>query len=114
MSSINDPNSTGPTVRRYNQRMARRMARRAHIDEDGVAVCFAYNNLATCVLIGVVEDVVRYIPSIGELLEMAIIRSRSISIESSWSLSTTCTSIGIGRFTSPVSDWPHIRATPAW
>jgi len=48
------------------------MARRAHIDEDGVAVCFAYNNLATCVLIGVVEDVVRYIPSIGELLEMAI------------------------------------------
>jgi hypothetical protein len=52
--------------------MAKRMARRAHIDEQGVAVCFAYNNLLTTVLIGTVEDVVRYVPSVGELIEMAI------------------------------------------
>jgi hypothetical protein len=52
--------------------MAQRMARRAHIDEQGVAVCFAYNNLLTSVLIGVVEDVVRYVPTVGAVLEMAI------------------------------------------
>jgi hypothetical protein len=37
-----------------------------------VAVCFAYNNLLTTVLIGTVEDVVRYVPSVGDLIEMAI------------------------------------------
>jgi hypothetical protein len=52
--------------------MAQRMARRAHVNEQGLAVCFAYNNLLTSVLIGVVEDVVRYIPSIGEAIEMVI------------------------------------------
>jgi len=52
--------------------MARRVARRAGLNEQGVAVCFAYNNLLTCLLIGTVEDVVRYIPSIGGVIELAI------------------------------------------
>ena len=52
--------------------MAKRMAKRAHINEQGVAVCFAYNNLLATVLIGTVEDVVRYVPSVGDLIEMAI------------------------------------------
>jgi hypothetical protein len=72
MSTVTDPNDAGPSVRKYNQRMAQRMARRAHVDEQGVAVCFAYNNLLTSVLIGVVEDVVRYVPTVGAVLEMAI------------------------------------------
>jgi hypothetical protein len=42
------------------------------LDEQGVAVCFAYNNLLTTVLIGTVEDVVRYVPSVGDLIELAI------------------------------------------
>jgi hypothetical protein len=72
MSTFSEPNNADRSVRKYNQRMAQRMARRAHVDEQGVAVCFAYNNLLTSVLIGVVEDVVRYVPTVGELLEMAI------------------------------------------
>jgi hypothetical protein len=71
MSTIG-PSGVAPTVRRYNQRMARRIARRAHVDEQGVAVCFAFNNLVTCLLIGLVEDLVQYVPTIGSLLELAI------------------------------------------
>ena len=72
MSTPDDPNVVSLPVRRYNLRMAKRMARRARIDEQGVAVCFAYNNLLTTVLIGTVEDVVRYVPSVGGLIELAI------------------------------------------
>jgi len=72
MSAINDPDNAGLRVRKYNQRMAQRMAKRAHVDEQGVAVCFAFNNLLTALLIGGVEDVVRYIPSIGDVIELAI------------------------------------------
>ncbi len=72
MTTSGDPTDLQPQVRRYNQRMAKRVARRAHLDEPGAAVCFAFNNLLTSILIGVVEDIVRYVPSIGELLEMAI------------------------------------------
>jgi hypothetical protein len=72
MSAINDPHYAGLPVRRYNQRMAQRMARRAHLDEQGVAVCFAFNNLLTSLLIGFVEDVVRFVPTIGSLIESAI------------------------------------------
>ena len=72
MSELNDPSYGGPQVRRYNQRMAQRVARRAHVDEQGMAVCFAYNNLLTSLLIGVVEDVVRFVPTVGSVLEMAI------------------------------------------
>jgi hypothetical protein len=72
MSTPYDPNMVALPVRKYNQRMAQRMVRRAHLNEEGVAVCFAYNNLVTTVLIGSVEDVVRYVPSIGGLLELAI------------------------------------------
>jgi hypothetical protein len=67
-----DSYNAGPPVRKYNQRMARRVARRAHIDEPGMAVCFAFNNLLTSLLIGVVEDIVQYIPTIGSLIELAI------------------------------------------
>jgi hypothetical protein len=52
--------------------MAQRMARRAKLQEQGVAVCFAFNNLVTTVTIGVVEDVARFIPTVGELIELAI------------------------------------------
>jgi hypothetical protein len=72
MSAINDPDYAGLQVRKYNQRMAQRMAKRAHVNEQGVAVCFAYNNLLTTLLIGGVEDVVRYVPSVGEVIELAI------------------------------------------
>jgi hypothetical protein len=72
MSDSSDPNYARPQVRQYNQRMAQRMARRAHVDERGVAVCFAFNNLLTSVLIGVVEDVARFVPAVGSVLDLAI------------------------------------------
>jgi len=72
MSAFSDTNDAGPPVRKYNQRMAQRVARRANVNEQGAAVCFAFNNLLTSVLIGVVEDVARYIPTVGALLDMAI------------------------------------------
>jgi hypothetical protein len=72
MNASNDPNYGALPVRRYNQRMARRVARRANVNEPGVAVCFAYNNLLTSLLIGVVEDVIRFVPTIGALIELAI------------------------------------------
>jgi hypothetical protein len=72
MSVSSDAYDAGPPVRRYNQRMAKRVARRAHVNEQGVAVCFAYNNLLTSLLIGVVEDVVQFIPAVGSLIELAM------------------------------------------
>ena len=72
MSAIDDPDYAGLQVRRYNQRMAQRMAKRARVNEQGVAVCFAYNNLLTSVLIGVVEDVTRFVPSVGSVIDLAI------------------------------------------
>jgi hypothetical protein len=72
MSNSNQPSYGNLPVRKYNQRMAQRVARRAHVNEQGVAVCFAFNNLLTSLLIGVVEDVARYIPSVGEVIELAI------------------------------------------
>ena len=72
MSAFNDPSYAGPPVRKYNQRMAQRVARRAHVNEQGVAVCFAFNNLLTSLLIGVVEDVAGYVPTVGSLIELAI------------------------------------------
>ena len=59
-------------VRPYNQRMANRMVRRAHIDgEQAVAVAFTFNNLATMITLGVIEDVARFVPAIGGLLDFA-------------------------------------------
>jgi len=72
MSALNDPSSAGRPVRRYNQRMAQRMARRAHVNEQGVAVCFAFNNLVTTLVIGVLEDVVQFVPAVGSLIELGI------------------------------------------
>src|ERR1700734_1634935 len=72
MSASSDPNYASLPVRRYNQRMAQRVARRAKVNEQGVAVCFAYNNLLTSLLIGVGEDVVRFVPTVGDLIELAI------------------------------------------
>lgn len=59
-------------VRRYNQRMARRVARRARLNENAVAVAFTFNSLGTMLTFGLVEDVVRFIPMIGDILEIAI------------------------------------------
>ena len=72
MSASSSPYHADPPVRKYNQRMARRVAKRAHLNEHGVAVCFAYNNLLTCLLIGVVEDVVKFIPTVGAVIELVI------------------------------------------
>jgi hypothetical protein len=59
------------SVTRYNQRMANRVARRAHLDEPAVAVAFTFNNLLTLCIFGVIEDVAKLIPTIGGLLELA-------------------------------------------
>ncbi|MGN6472477.1 MAG: DUF2510 domain-containing protein [Mycobacteriales bacterium] len=59
-------------VTRYNQRMANRVARRAHLTEPAVAVAFTYNNLATMLIFGLIEDLVKVIPTIGELLELGV------------------------------------------
>jgi hypothetical protein len=72
MSASSEPYYAGPTVRKYNQRMAQRVTTRAHVNEQGVAVCFAYNNLLTSLLIGVVEDVARFVPAVGAVIDLAI------------------------------------------
>src|SRR5258708_38794671 len=59
-------------VRSYNQRMAGRIARRAHLNEQGVAVAVTCNNLLTTVLTGPLEDVAQFSPSIGGLVEFAV------------------------------------------
>jgi len=59
-------------VRPVNKRMAQRTVRRAHLNEQGVAVAFTFNNLLTTLLIGPFEDAARFIPSIGPLVEFAI------------------------------------------
>lgn len=68
--SANQPRAV--SITRYNQRMAARVARRAHLDEQAVAVAFTFNNLATMLIFGLVEDVVKIVPSIGELLELGV------------------------------------------
>jgi hypothetical protein len=60
------------TIRPYNQRMASRIARRAKLNEEGVAVAFTFNNLFTMLLLGVVEDVVRFVPVVGEFVELGL------------------------------------------
>jgi hypothetical protein len=53
--------------------MARRVARRAHVDGEGaVAVAFTFNNLATMLIFGVIEDAARFVPVVGELAELVI------------------------------------------
>ena len=59
-------------VTRYNERMANRVARRAHLDEHAVAVAFTFNNLVTMFVFGVIEDVARLIPTVGALLEIVV------------------------------------------
>ena len=53
--------------------MAKRMARRAHVQGEGaVAVAFTFNNLATSVILGAVDDAVRFVPVIGSFVSLAI------------------------------------------
>lgn len=59
-------------VTRYNERMANRVARRAHLDEHAVAVAFTFNNLFTMFAFGLIEDVAKLVPTAGALLEMLI------------------------------------------
>ena len=60
------------TVRPYNQRMARRVARRAHVEGEGAAaVAFTFNNLATMIVFGALEDAARFVPVIGPLADLA-------------------------------------------
>jgi hypothetical protein len=59
-------------VRPYNQRMAKRVARRAHVDGEGtVAVAFTFNNLATMLILGVIEEAVKFVPVIGAFVDLA-------------------------------------------
>ena len=61
------------TVRPYNQRMAKRVARRAHVDGEGaVAVAFTFNNLATSVILGAIVDIVKFVPVIGSYVDLAV------------------------------------------
>ncbi len=59
-------------VTRYNRRMAQRIARRAKLNEDAVAVAFTFNNLLTLCVFGLVEDVARFVPIVGAYVELAI------------------------------------------
>lgn len=60
-------------VRPYNQRMAKRVARRAHVDGEGaVAVAFTFNNLSTMLVLGVIEDAVKFVPVFGSFVELAL------------------------------------------
>ena len=60
-------------VRPYNQRMAKRVARRAHVDGEGaVAVAFTFNNLTTMVTLGVIEDAVKFVPVIGPFVDLVM------------------------------------------
>jgi hypothetical protein len=79
MNNTNTPDSSNPSnqerrysISHYNQRMAQRIVKRAHLNEQGVAVAFTYNNLLTTLLIGSIEDIARYIPSVGEVIELVI------------------------------------------
>jgi hypothetical protein len=60
------------TVTRYNQRMAQRVTRRAHLDEQAVAVAFTFNNLLTMLIFGVAEDVARFLPVVGGFVDLAV------------------------------------------
>ncbi|MGH9170696.1 MAG: hypothetical protein ACRD0Z_07485 [Acidimicrobiales bacterium] len=66
------PGARQYTVRPYNQRMARRVARRANVNGEGaVAVAFTFSNLATMIIFGVVRDAVKFVPVIGPLVDLA-------------------------------------------
>ncbi|HVU60270.1 MAG TPA: hypothetical protein VHD58_01295 [Mycobacteriales bacterium] len=56
----------------YNQRMAGRVARRAHLSEQAVAVAFTFNNLPTMLTVGLVEDLANLVPSLGGAVEAAL------------------------------------------
>jgi hypothetical protein len=61
------------TVRPYNQRMAKRVARRAHVDGEGaVAVAFTFNNLATSVILGAFVDIAKFVPVVGSYVDFAV------------------------------------------
>lgn len=60
-------------VRPYNQRVAKRVARRAHVEDEGaVAVAFTFNNLATMLILSGIEDGARFVPVIGALVDLAL------------------------------------------
>ena len=65
MSTFGEPSYGSLPVRKYNQRMAQRVARRAHLDEQAVAVAFTFNNLFTMLTLGVIVDIVKFVPIIG-------------------------------------------------
>ena len=71
--SFPEPGVRQHTVRPYNQRMAKRVARRAHLEnETAVAVAFTFNNLATLMTFGIVEEIARFIPVIGDLVDLVL------------------------------------------
>jgi hypothetical protein len=71
-SSTNTETSRNYGVRPYNRRMARRIAKRANLNEQGVAVAFTFNNLLTMLVVGTLEDMAQFVPSVGNIIETAI------------------------------------------
>jgi hypothetical protein len=70
---LSPPAARQYAVRPYNQRMAKRVARRAHVDGEGaVAVAFTFNNLATSVILGAIVDIVKFVPIIGSYVDLAV------------------------------------------
>jgi len=70
---LSPPAARQYTVRAYNQRMAKRVARRAHVDGEGaVAVAFTFNNLATSIILGTIVDIVKFVPVIGSYVDLAV------------------------------------------
>jgi hypothetical protein len=71
-ASDGNENARRYKVRAYNQSLAQRIAKRAHLTEQGVAVAFTFNNLSTMIIIGTLEDITRFIPSVGGLLDLIL------------------------------------------
>ena len=70
---FSQPAARQHTVRAYNQRMAKRVARRAHVDGEGaVAVAFTFNNLATSIVFGAIVDIAKFVPLIGSYIDLAV------------------------------------------
>jgi hypothetical protein len=101
---LSPPAARQYTVRAYNQRMAKRVARRAHVDGEGaVAVAFTFNNLATSITLGALVDIVKFIPVIGSYVDLAVSVLVSIFTGSCWSRTRTFMCSATGRSIFPAS-----------
>lgn len=77
-------------------------------------MCFAYNNLLTTLVIGVVEDLARFVPTVGSLIETAIGILTFYSIASCLSPIRMSMCIGTGPSTFQASSSLRTHAARAW